>query len=291
MTSSGKVKRDKKSLRAVVTGAGLPINTPLLKATIAALYWNVEVASLIKGGGKDFSFVNVTRRIDEMLLEAGWPVPSGSTHFLARKLMRSHELANEHELAVMAAVIHSGMVGGRKASPMAIARLVSRYLRSDIPQLPALPEVKSENSPVMVETRKEPAVRNEGYGVRGVFIERSLPPPRGYAEGLWLGELKPLLQAGRLEDFKAALAMDWSGREGKTLLGALLILCAETVPGRVGADDTCPYCLAILGAGASLRCADAQGRKAHQLANGRTAAILRVAGRIRALGPMMMSIR
>lgn len=129
MTSSGKVKRDKKSLRAVVTGAGLPINTPLLKATIAALYWNVEVASLIKGVNKDFAFVNVTRRIDELLLEAGWPVPSGSSHLLARKLMVSHDRANNMEIAVMSAVIHSGMISGRRAGPRAIARLASRYLR------------------------------------------------------------------------------------------------------------------------------------------------------------------
>lgn len=291
MTSSGKVKRDKKSLRAVVTGAGLPINTPLLKAAIAALYWNVEVASLIKGVNKDFAFVNVTRRIDELLLEAGWPVPSGSSHLLARKLMVSHDRANNMEIAVMSAVIHSGMVSGRRAGPKTIARLASRYLRSGVPPLPSLPEVDPASPSVSAAIRRTRHRADEGVVGSGVFIESSLPSPRGYAEGLWLGELKPLLQAGRLEDFKAALAMDWSGREGKTLLGVLLILCAETVPGRVGADDTCPYCLAILGAGASLRCSDAQGRKAHELANGRTAAILRVAGRIRALGPMMMSIR
>ena len=238
----------------VCVKAGLPYRTPFMRAVVAGMLLRSGMlddarGSYRKGHARDGVIAGVSRRLCISIIQAGWESPSPSVIYQAIGDALAADQGRDIERAIHAAVALSGMGHGQRVAPSRIAALAAGYLRNGIPMVQA----------------KAPAPAARGPGMK---------PAEQKARDMW-DALLPMVIEGRLGDFQGML----EGRErelGRNGIGDLLLWCASTVPGRVSETESCPFCMWLMGMGANVRRQTDDGREAHELASGRTAALLRV---------------
>lgn len=234
--------------------AGLPYRTPFMRAVVAGMLLRsgmIEEArgAYRKGHAKDGVVAEISRRLCISIIRAGWASPSPSVIYQAIGDALAADQGKDIERAIHAAVALSGMGHGKRVAPSRIAELAAGYLRNGIP-----------------------IVHAKAYAPTAMGAAKKIPEQK--ARAMW-DALLPMVIEGRLGDFREGLG-EKCRELGRNGIGDLLLWCASTVTGRVPETESCPFCMALMGIGANVRRQTQDGREAHELASGRTAALLRV---------------